>query len=302
MAIFLSYINNINILLKVIETHIVPENSDEIRVQEYAVSIFTSVPSRSGIKKAIKKGLILIDGKRAETSHWIKQGQKIELLQKNEASKKIFPLNMDILFEDDHIAVIHKPCGYPTSGNYFKTIENALPHNLKKSEEMDALPSPLSAHRLDNPTSGILLCAKTMKSLIGLQKAFSEKNISKTYYALVLGKIEDSLKLTAAIEGKSAVTLISPKKFFKIEEEIYTLVKANPLTGRTHQLRIHLSRNKTPIIGDKIYGLEQSYFKNKSLYLFSSEIAFSHPVTEVEMNFRIPLPKRVRNLNNYSLS
>lgn len=286
--------------MKILETHIVPAISHKVRLQEYAVSIFSNIQSKSGLKKAIKKGLILIDGNKARTGDWIQQGQKIELLQPEDLHKKVFPLDIEVLFEDECLAVVHKPPGYPTSGNYFKTIENALPHNLKKSKQKDRLLYPLPAHRLDNPTSGILLCAKTKSSLIQLQKAFSEKSIYKTYYALVLGRFENEMKLTSEIEGKSAITEISPERFFKIEDKIYTLVKAKPLTGRTHQIRIHLSRNKTPIVGDKIYGPElEGYFKNKSLYLFSGGITFTHPEIKNELKFEIQLPKRFRNLNNY---
>ena len=209
-------------------------------------------------------------------------------------------MDLEVLFEDEHIAVLHKPAGFPTSGNFFKTIENALPHNLFRSAEIDVLPYPLPAHRLDNPTAGILLCAKTRNSLIKLQQDFSEKKISKIYFTLVHGRIESASTLDSEIEEKPASTLIKPLKFFKINSQTYTLVEAKPLTGKTHQIRIHLSRNNNPIVGDKIYGIEETgYFKKKNLFLFSGEIYFSHPVTGEEMNLSIPLPKRFRNLSNY---
>ena len=285
--------------MKILETHIVPAISKEIRLQEYGVSIFQSVQTRSGLKKTIKKALILIDGKPANTGDWIKEGQQIDLLQEELPEKKIFELKFQVLFEDDHLAVINKPSGYPTSGNYFKTIENALPHNLQETSEKDALPYPLPAHRLDNPTSGILLCAKTKSSLIELQQSFANKKIQKTYHALVHGKTEAEFKIDSPIEDKPATTLVEAEAFFKINGELYTLVRALPLTGRTHQIRIHLSRNKTAIVGDKIYGeAEENYFKHKKLYLFSGGISFNHPVTNEEMNFSIRLPKKFRILGN----
>ncbi len=248
----------------------------------------------------IKKGLILIDGQQASTGDWVKKGQKIDLLQAANPTKKIFPLDLNILFEDEHLAVIHKPVGYPTSGNYFKTIENALPHNLKTSKEIDALPAPLPAHRLDTPTAGLLVCAKTRRALIKLQEAFSKRNIQKTYFALVHGEAKDSQLIDSVIDEKPARTLVKPLELFKIKEESYTLVEANPLTGKTHQIRIHLSRSGFPIVGDKIYGIEESgFFQNKNLFLFSAGIKFTHPITQHPLHLEIMLPKRFRNLRNY---
>ncbi|MCH4822037.1 RluA family pseudouridine synthase [Gramella lutea] len=289
--------------MKILETHIVPAIFKKIRLQEYAVSVFTSIQTRSGLKKAIKKGLLLIDGRKATTADWIKEGQKIDLLQTENTSKKIFRLNMEIVFEDNHIAIINKPTGYPTSGNYFRTIENALPHNLSPSKDIGSLPYPLPAHRLDNPTSGILLCAKTRNSLANLQKSFASKNIQKTYFALVHGKVFSNRVIDSEIDGKPAKTVIGPINFFKIQEAFYTLLEAKPLTGKTHQIRIHLHRGGYPIVGDKIYGKgEKGYFKNKNLFLFSGKVKFLHPVTTQEMNFSLQLPKKFRVLENYRIS
>lgn len=288
--------------MKILETHIVPAITKEIRLQEYAVSIFTPIQSRSGLKKAIKKAQILIDGKPANTGDWIRRGQKIQLLEEAHSQKKIFPLDIDVLWEDEHMAVVHKPAGYSTSGNYFKTIENTLPHNLEKSNQPDSLPFPLPTHRLDNPTAGILLCAKTTNALLKLQKGFAQKKIQKTYYALVHGDIEAEMKIDSAIDDKPAKTFVKPTENYKIEGEKYTLAAIQPLTGRTHQIRIHLNRNMTPIVGDKIYGNEgNGYFRNKNLFLFAAGISFRHPVNNELLEFRIDLPKRFRNLRQYRL-
>ncbi len=286
--------------MKILESHIVPAISEKIRLQEYAVSIFTSIQTRSGLKKAIKKGEIILDGEKAQTGDWIKPGQKIEVLKLSSENKKIFKLDIEVLFEDDHIAVVHKPPGYPTSGNFFKTIENALPYNLAKSSEFDALPYPLPAHRLDNPTSGILLCAKTRSSLIKLQEAFAKKEVEKSYFAIIHGTVEKKLKLDSEIDKKPSISIVKPIELYHINSNRFSLVELNPLTGRTHQLRIHLSKNQTPIIGDPLYGNEENeYFNGKNLYLFAAKISFEHPVLENRLEYQLKLPKKFRNLDYY---
>ncbi|MBT8296549.1 MAG: RluA family pseudouridine synthase, partial [Gramella sp.] len=166
----------------------------------------------------------------------------------------------------------------------------------------DALPYPLPTHRLDNPTAGILVCAKTRTSLIKLQRDFAERNIQKTYFALVSGKFEETLKIETPIDDKPSVTLAKPLYYYKIKSDFFTLVEARPLTGKTHQIRIHLSNIDFPIVGDKIYGRkETAFFENKNLYLFSGKISFKHPVNKEKIELAIELPKRFRNLNNYRL-
>jgi len=240
--------------LKIKETHIVPAINEKIRLQEYAVSIFPSLTTKSSLKKAIKKELILLDDQPARTSDWISEGQKIELLEPEKPNKKVFTLKLEIIFEDEYLALIHKPAGIPTSGNYFKTITNALPFNLKPSNQKDTLTAPLPVHRLDNPTSGILLIAKSKAAQVALNRLFQEKKIIKSYHALVLGTISDSLILKNPIEEKNAETQIEIIENFQFKNENFSLVKAFPKTGRTHQIRIHLAENGNPIVGDKLYG------------------------------------------------
>ncbi|APG60480.1 RluA family pseudouridine synthase [Christiangramia salexigens] len=284
--------------MKIIESHIVPAVSDKIRLQEYAATIFSSITSRSGIKKAIKRELILLNGVPAKTSDWISEGQRIDLL-KSSSDKKIFELGLEVLYEDQDLAIIKKPSGYPTSGNFFKTIENALPYNLEESKHLDTLSAALPVHRLDSPTSGILLCAKTNTALVGLQAGFEKKEIRKIYTALVHGELRESKHIKLPIDFKSSETLIEKLELFKIDSSNYSLVKATPLTGRTHQIRIHLSKSGYPIVGDKIYGVEErGVFKNRQLYLFASGIVFDHPRNGSVLKFDLPLPKKFRNLKN----
>ena len=275
--------------MKVVEKHIVPQIQNPIRLQEYASSIFKTITTRSGIKKAIKKQLILLNRKPANTGDWIKEGQLLELLAEELPQKKIFRLQLKIIFNDNFLAVIQKPSGYPTNGNYFKTIENALPYNLENSTEKDALPYPTPVHRLDNPTSGLLLVAKTKNVQVKLNQDFEEKNIRKSYLAIVSGEIPSTGTFNSPIEGKTAATKLQLKKTFQKNDKTYSLVELFPITGRTHQIRIHLSKNGNPIVGDEVYGSSENA---KGILLAAHSLAFTHPSTKKSLHFENTFPKK----------
>lgn len=280
--------------MKILETHIVPALDEKIRLQEYAASAFESISTRSGIKKAIKRKEILIDGTIGNTSDWVQEHQKLELLQQEVAMKKVFQLGMEVVFEDDFLAVIKKPPGYPTSGNYFKTIENALPFNLKVSREQDALPYPLPVHRLDNPTGGLLLIAKTRNAQTLLNLSFEHKEIHKTYLALVHGEAPESYTFNSNIDGKTAVTRIIKTGNFSFKDKLYSILEVSPETGRTHQIRIHLSGNDHPIVGDMQYGLKIHPFQKKGLYLAAVALNFKHPISQKSMSIKIDPPQKFK--------
>ncbi len=280
--------------MKIIQSHIVPAIAEKIRLQEYAVGIFEMLPSKSGLKKAIKKEEILLDGKVAQTSDWIEEHQRIDLIQKEASTKKVFQLKLEVVYEDEHLAVINKVAGYPTSGNFFKTIENALPFNLKASSLPDALSHPTPVHRLDNPTSGLLIIAKTKSAQLKLHQDFEEKKIDKKYVALVSGTTSKSQTIQKKIEGKIAITTFTTLKSFQHNDTEYSLLEVSPQTGRTHQIRIHLSEIGFPIVGDHLYGSKENPFSKKGIYLAAIGLNFKHPVENTNLNLKLPLPTRFR--------
>jgi tRNA pseudouridine65 synthase/23S rRNA pseudouridine1911/1915/1917 synthase len=283
-----------------IESHHVLALEKQIRLQDYGFIVFESLKTKSALKKAIKKGLIFLNGRVAETSDWIEEGQTLELFAEELLHKKrVFPLQLDVIFEDDSMAVVNKPEGYPTNGNYFKTIENALVYNLKTSSEKDKLPYPQPVHRLDNPTSGLLIIAKTLWSKSYLSVLFEHNEIQKTYVAIVEGGF-DTLRdvISLDIEGKQSSTTYSVEKIFKISQDEYSLLSLKPSSGRTHQLRIHLSKIGHSIVGDEAYG---SVTLSNKLMLHASTLQLHHPKTGKSLNFETEVPHKFVKFINRSL-
>lgn len=275
-------------------THIVPKNISTIRLSDYAVGIFPQLPSRKGLKKAIKKGRVYVDGKMGNTGDWVKTGQKIELVALDKKTTKVYKLDLPIIYEDEQLAIINKPAGIVVSGNQFHTIQNTLPHNLKPSKAIDAFQLPRPVHRLDHATSGLLLIAKTTLANMHLSQQFEHKTIQKRYQAIVIGELTvEKGQISAAIEGKFARTNYEVvKTVASLKTGFLSLVNLYPLTGRTHQIRIHLSELGHPILGDKLYHQDKPLLKGKGLFLCAIELTFTHPINEKPMNFKIAPPNK----------
>ena len=282
------------------ETHIVEKLKKPIRFQEYAVGIFKTIPTKSGIKKAIKKQLIFIDGISATTSKYISGGEKIELFESDNSSTfERLQLDLEVLFEDDYLAIIYKPSGILVSGNKFVTIANGLAQNLKKSNQSDAV-KPQPIHRLDYPTSGLLLVGKTSAAIQKLGDLFKNKEIQKTYFAITIGKMNTQGIIKANVDDKKAYTnyevlqSVISKRF-----NFLNLVKLSPKTGRKHQLRIHLLSIGNPILGDKEHFIEGKILIGKGLYLHASNLDFIHPFTNEKISITKELPKKFSKIFSF---
>ena len=279
------------------QSHIVPEGTPEVRLYDYVGDVFTELPSRSAIKKSITRGKILIDGQAAKTGTWVRPGQKIDWMDLEETPPKQFHLDFKIEFQDQHFAVVHKPAGIPVSGNQFKTMQNALVDKFEKSTESDALDWPKPVHRLDAATSGLLIVAKTAKSLMLLGQMFEHKEIFKKYCAVVQGQMEEEGEIKFQIDGKKAETnykLVESTP--SLRSNFLSLVDLYPKTGRTHQLRIHLSKLGFPIMGDTLYGREGEVLKGKGLFLCAIGLRFKHPITNEEIMIQIDEPSKFESL------
>ncbi|MEO1436273.1 MAG: RluA family pseudouridine synthase [Bacteroidota bacterium] len=280
--------------MNIIETHIVEPLESPQRLSDYVGGQFTTIPSRKGMKKAIKKGLVHVDGEPGETGRFLQGGERIDLLEDAAQKRKpVFELAFPVLIEDDHLAVIHKPAGLLVSGNTFRTVENALPFNLKASPASAALPRPLPVHRLDFPTTGVLLVAKTRSALTQLKQQFEARTVQKVYLAITIGQMTRQGRIDEPIDGKSAsskyevLESVSSDRFGQLN-----LVRLHPTTGRRHQLRKHLAHIGHPILGDVDYGLEGQILKGKGLFLHAHQLEFIHPESNEKISTKVEPGKK----------
>ncbi|WP_317126538.1 RluA family pseudouridine synthase [Aureibaculum marinum] len=219
----------------------------------------------------------------------------LSIPQKTHLYKKlIFPLQ--VIFEDEYLAVVYKPAGILVSGNRFKTVANALSQNIEQSNVIDAT-KPHPVHRLDYATTGVLLIGKTNTSIRLLNKMFENKEVKKVYYAVTIGEMKSKGEIILDIDGKfsksyyNLVKTVPSKRFNKLN-----LVKLEPVTGRRHQLRKQLSAINNPILGDAIYGIENLILQGKGLYLHAYSLSFKHPFTDEQVCFKAEFPKRFKKI------
>lgn len=277
----------------VVEEYVVPDSRSESRLMDFAALHFKSLPSRSSSKKAIKRGEILVDGVESSAVTILKPGEKVTLVDLGLTPPKAYELKLEVLFEDDFMAIINKPAGIPVSGNRYKTVVNALSFNLQQSGEADALKWPKPVHRLDVPAQGLLIVAKTAGSLMQLGKQFQERKIRKRYRAIVAGKTKASGNIRMPVNEQDAVTEYQTVSFARSLKTGYlSLVDLRPLTGRKHQLRIHMADLGHPIVGDKTYTTDQPLLKGKGLFLCAVELDFDHPVLQTKVHVSINHPDK----------
>ncbi|QCX00142.1 RluA family pseudouridine synthase [Aggregatimonas sangjinii] len=280
----------------VIEVHIATIQSLPVRLQEYGVGIFATVTTKSALKKALKKELIFVDERVATTATFIKGGERIELKAIDNSEKPRLVLDLEVVFEDEYLAIVNKPAGILTSGNRFKTVANALTQNLLPSAQKDAV-SPQPVHRLDYATTGLLAIGKTSSSILALGKLFEARAVVKSYIAVTIGAMETNGTIRLPIDTKEAeshfevLQTISSKRF-----GFLNLVKLYPRTGRRHQLRKHSAFSGNPILGDVDYGRPNLILKGKGLYLHAHSLAFRHPFTGIDMLWELPPPMKFGKL------
>ena len=278
--------------------HTVPETVSPVRLSDYGAGIFEGLPSRAGFKKAIKRGEIFVNGKVGTTGIIVVPGMKISWHPRERGITKTYHTSLQVVFEDDYLAVVNKPGGIVVSGNRFRTLENALPDHLYPSPLPDILPAARAVHRLDEATGGLVIIAKTANARIRLGDQLENREVTKKYTVVVIGETPDLWESDMPVDNKEALTKF--KKLYAVPSLVsgtLTMLEAQPVTGRKHQIRKHLWWNRLPVLGDKKYAHENFILKGKGLFLCATPIPFKHPENNTQLNFSVdPPPKFSRFL------
>ncbi len=276
----------------VLESHKVMEPTSNVRLVDYCIGLFPQLPTRNAVKKAMKRGEIVLNGEVGRTGLWVKQLDVIQLIDPRNKLPKPFPLEIDVVHEEDGFAVVFKPAGLVVSGNLFRTLENALIDQLSKSKAADALKWARPVHRLDGATSGLVILAKTLSAHHHFGDQFARRKIQKEYHAIVQG-IPNDQKITIQVDGKQAEsTLTVLSSVPSLQNGHLSLVKLEPKTGRTHQLRIHCAEIGHPIVGDQLYGEQGNIMKHKGLFLAATSLDFEHPITREKVTISASIPTK----------
>lgn len=265
-----------------------------IRIEGFARAVFKNeLPSNKSIKKAVKNGIIRVNNEVITSAYWVTVGNRIQLWEMEKNAPKPFDIDLEVVFEDDHFAIIIKPAGISVSGNQFRTVQNGIINLLQKSNEADALSWPRPVHRLDKATSGLLVIGKTISGIKDLGLQFETRSLKKTYHAIVMGETPKLGTMHFDIDGQTAITkYVKLGETSSLQNRVLTLLKLSPETGRTHQIRIHCAQLGWPILGDQLYSARTK--KNKGLFLTASGLEFKHPKTHEIVKLSIPLPHKFK--------
>lgn len=277
------------------------------RLDKYLSNVLTDL-SRTHINKLIEEGHVLVNGKTAKSSLKVRENDEVEvnipIAKEVEINKEDIPL--DIVYEDKDILIINKPQGmvvHPANGHFEHTLVNAILFHCKDLSGINGVTRPGIVHRIDKDTSGLICVAKNDFAHNKLAEQLKDHSMNRTYIALVRGVIpENSGEINLPIgrdpnnRQKMGVTRTNSKEavtFFKVLKRYkdHTLVECHLKTGRTHQIRVHLSYIGYPVEGDPLYaGKKYDTLYKKGQLLVATSLRLIHPTSNKEMEFKIELP------------
>lgn len=285
--------------------------------------------SRSNAQNLIEKGYVTVNGEIKNKNYKLSIGDNVEIteVEPKELTVEAENIPLDIVYEDSDIIVINKPSGmvvHPAPGNESGTLVNALLYHCKDSlSGINGVIRPGIVHRIDKDTSGLLVVAKNDESHVFLSSLLKDHQIKREYHAILIGRLKEQKGTVTTYMARHPVdrkkmAVVSPTRegareaitHYEVIEEYpgYTYAKMELETGRTHQIRVHMSYLGHPLLGDETYGGGKTQFEkaNKSLIsgqaLHAKRLTFIHPKTREEMCFESPLPpdfeKLIERLRN----
>jgi 23S rRNA pseudouridine1911/1915/1917 synthase len=292
---------------------LVPPDDAGVRIDRYLTSVLAG-RSRSQVQRLINDGKVTIDGEAVRSNRVVRGGETIVVDVPAPAAPVPQPeaIELDILYQDPDIAVINKPAGmvvHPAAGHAQGTLVNALLHEITDLSGVGGELRPGIVHRLDRGTSGVMVVAKNDRAHAELARQFHDREVEKEYVALVWGVVQagrridlpigrdpvDRKKMSArARRARSAATRITKA----LHMPGVTLIHVAISTGRTHQIRVHLSEIGHPIVGDAVYGGQRRrvaadlrpVLALERPFLHAGRLVFHHPIEGRRMEFETPLP------------
>ena len=290
-----------------------------VRVDRYLTSVLAG-QSRSQIQRLIKDGKVTIDGLGVRSNHVVHAGDTIVIEIPEPVAPEPQPeaLDLDIVYQDADLVVVNKPAGmvvHPAAGHAQGTLVNALLHEIKDLSGIGGELRPGIVHRLDRGTSGLMVVAKNDRAHAELARQFHDREVEKEYVALVWGVVQpgrridlpigrdpgDRKKMSArARRTRSAATRVTKS----LQMPGVSLIHVAILTGRTHQIRVHLSEIGHPIVGDAVYGgLRRRVAGDlrpllalERPFLHAGRLVFHHPADGRKMEFEAPLPPDLQSV------
>ena len=297
------------------KTYVIEQDDVGTRIDVYLAKQEDN-PSRSNIQKMIEDGDITVNGGKKRANYKLRLADKIEMMYKPPTEIEILPedIPLDILYEDEDIIVINKARGmvvHPAPGVYTGTLVNALLYHCKDLSGINGKIRPGIVHRLDKDTSGVIVVAKNDFAHNDLAEQIGSKSAIKEYLAIVHGVITEEMGIieasigrhpvdrkkmaVVASGGKPATTTFQVLERFKNA----TYVKCRLLTGRTHQIRVHMAYIHHLLIGDPKYCNSKNRFAIQGQALHSHRLTIVHPRTHEEMTFIAPLPNDMQKILAY---
>lgn len=270
--------------------------------------------SRSHIQKLIKDGHISVNQKPVKANYKLSAGDEITVSVPEPEIPDILPedIPLDIIYEDDDILVVNKPKGmvvHPAPGHYSGTLVNAIMYHCRDNlSGINGVTRPGIVHRIDMDTTGSLLICKNDRAHQSLAEQLKEHSITRKYHAIVHGNLKEDTGTVNAPIGRHPVdrkkmSIHAPNgrlavTHYRVLERFgnYTYIECQLETGRTHQIRVHMSSIGHPILGDTVYGPAKSPFKLEGQTLHAKVLGIVHPTTGEYMEFDAPLPEYFVNL------